>query len=109
VQTLGERARRAAVAFIENRAAMLERGGQLLAALSYRGVLARGFTLVRDAKGAPLHSANDVSPGLKLDIEFADGRVGARAEGERTSFPPPPPLKPRRRGGGNEGQGNLFG
>jgi exodeoxyribonuclease VII large subunit len=109
VHVLGERAHRAVVTFIVNRTAMLERGGQLLAALSYRGVLARGFALVRDAKGAPLHSANDVSPGLKLDIEFADGRVGARAEGERTSFPPPPQLKPRRRGGGGEGQGNLFG
>ncbi len=109
VSSLGERARRAAHGLIVQRAAAVERVGQLLAALSYRGVLARGFALVRDTKGRPVHSATDVSPGLRIDIEFADGKIGARAEGERTSFPPPPPLRPRRRSGGDEGQGNLFG
>ncbi len=108
-QLLAERAHRATVSLIVARAAMLDRAGQLLAALSYRGVLARGFALVRDTEGQPLRSASDVAPGLHMDIEFADGRVGARAEGERTSFPPPSPLKPRRRGGGGEGQGSLFG
>src|SRR4051794_24464718 len=107
-QLLAERAHRAATTLIVQRAALIERAGQLLAALSYRGVLARGFALVRDAKGHPLHSAADVTAGLPMSIEFADGRVGVRAEGEHTSFPPPPPLRPRRRGGGGEGQGSLF-
>ena len=52
--------------------------GQLLAAFSYRGVLARGFALVRDGDGHPLRSAAAVAGGMRLDIEFADGRVGAR-------------------------------
>ncbi len=49
-----ERARRAVRHLIAVRKARAERGGQLLAAFSYRGVLARGFTLVRDAAGRPL-------------------------------------------------------
>ena len=45
--------------------------------------------------------------GMRLDIEFADGRVAATADGE--SRPPPAKLKPRAGGGGQGGQGNLFG
>ena len=53
---------------------------QLLAALSYRGVLARGFALVRDRAGRPLRTAASVTIGTPMDIEFSDGHVGARAE-----------------------------
>ena len=66
---------------LRRQAAALERDGQLLAALSHRGVLARGFALVRDPDGRPLRAAAAVSPGMPLDIEFSDGRVRARAEG----------------------------
>ena len=67
--------------------------GQLLAALSYRGVLARGFALVRDAEGHAVHAAASVGPGAHLSIEFADGRVGATADADR---PPATsaPIKP---------------
>jgi exodeoxyribonuclease VII large subunit len=82
----------------------------VLAALSYQGVLARGFALVRGPAGTPLRSAAAVSAGLRLDIEFADGNVGAVAEGGRAK----PHLEPvrrsrRRRLLGDPGQGNLFG
>ena len=87
----------------------LRSAGQLLAAYSYRGVLARGFALVRDGDGRPLRTAAAVGPGTRLDIEFADGRVGATADGERAA-PPPAKSKPRTRGGGGSGgQGSLFG
>src|SRR4029078_447861 len=43
-----QRAERAAWTLLDNRAARLERAGQLLTAFSYRGVLSRGFALVRD-------------------------------------------------------------
>jgi exodeoxyribonuclease VII large subunit len=43
-------------------------------------VLARGFTLVRGADGAMLRRASDVKPGAALDIEFADGHIGAHAD-----------------------------
>jgi exodeoxyribonuclease VII large subunit len=103
------RARLAATALLQNRAARVERAGRLLTAVSYRGVLARGFALVRAADGKPLRSAAAVTPGLQLNIEFADGRVHATADGPTAAAPAPTsaPAKPPRRGG--EGQGNLFG
>ena len=82
-------------------------------AFSYREVLKRGFALVRDGEGRPLRAAADVSTGIRLDIEFADGRVGAIADGEARPTPTPVPrAKSRQRGGeGGQGggQGSLFG
>jgi len=105
----GDRARRAFRIFRERRGQRLRSAGQLLAAYSYRGVLARGFALVRDGDGRPLRTAAAVGSGMRLDIEFSDGRVGATADGEGTAQPPAKP-KPRSRGGGSSGgQGSLFG
>lgn len=110
VAELSERARRAVHASLRQRVALVERCGQLLNALSHRGVLARGFALVRDAAGRPLRKAAAVSAGMRLDIEFADGHVGARAEGAAASERALPAPKPRgRRGGDDSGQGSLFG
>jgi exodeoxyribonuclease VII large subunit len=105
--TLHARAERAMLALIDNRYARLERAERLLGAVSYRGVLARGFALVRNESGKPLRTAQSVQRGQRLDIEFSDGRV--RATAEATSMAPLPPKPRRRRGGGGEGQGNLFG
>ena len=102
------RATHAANALLQNRAARVERAERLLTAVSYRGVLARGFALVRAADGKPLRSAAAVTAGLQLTIEFADGRVHATADGAPTVAPAAAPAKPPRRGGG-EGQGSLFG
>ena len=105
----GDRARRAFRIFRDRRVERLRSAGQLLAAYSYRGVLARGFALVRDCDGYPLRTAAAVGPGTRLDIEFSDGRIGATADGERAA-PPPAKSKPRTRGGeGSGGQGSLFG
>jgi len=115
--TLLGRAGRATMAVIERRAAMVSRAGGVLGALSYQGVLARGFALVRDPDGQPVRTAAAVPSGMRLDIEFADGHLAAVAE------PPPPPgadsaapteepgpAKPRAgRPRGDPGQGNLFG
>jgi exodeoxyribonuclease VII large subunit len=93
-------------------AARYERAGQLLTAFSYRGVLQRGFALVRDGDGRPLRAAASVSTGMRLDIEFADGRVGATAGDAHVTpaAPPAPPFRRRRRrpSGEGEGQGSLF-
>ena len=105
-----ERGRRAAEAALDRRWTTLERAADLLAALSYHGVLARGFALVRDDGGRPLRSAAAVIPGLRLDIEFADGRVPALATGVGTSASTTTVARPRRRRvGTNPNQGNLFG
>ena len=68
--TLAGRAERAVCTLLDNRAARMERAGQLLGAFSYRGVLSRGFALVRDGEGHPLRTATSVQPGAPLDIEF---------------------------------------
>jgi exodeoxyribonuclease VII large subunit len=108
VASIAARGQRAVNVMLDRRAARLDRAGQLLAALSYRGVLARGFALVRDAAGRPLRAATAVTAGMRLDIEFADGRVGAVA-GEARITPEAAPQSPRRRrSGGGEGQGSLF-
>jgi exodeoxyribonuclease VII large subunit len=104
-----ERAGLAIKNFIAVRRARTERGAQLLAALSYRGVLARGFALVRDAAGETLRSAAAVTAGMPIEIEFADGRVGARTDGGGAlAKPGDAPGKPRGRRDGGSGQGDLF-
>jgi exodeoxyribonuclease VII large subunit len=67
-------------------------------------VLKRGFALVRDADGHPLRAAASVAAGARLEIEFADGRIGATADGG-TATTSAPREKPRK---GPAGQGNLF-
>ncbi len=111
------------MALLRQHQARVERAERLLAAFSYREVLKRGFALVRDGDGHPLRAAASVSGGMRLDIEFADGRVVATADGdspprERTPQPraveapaAPARLKPRAKSGGDGsgGQGSLFG
>jgi exodeoxyribonuclease VII large subunit len=108
VNVFGARAERAIWQLIAVREARAERVGQLLAAFSYRGVLARGFALVRDAAGTPLHTAAAAGPGTPVEIEFADGSVNARVEGARAArYRAEPARKPRQRRD-NSDQGSLF-
>ena len=80
---LAERARRALDTAMQRLDARIAHSGQLLTALSYRGVLARGFALVRDEHGHAVHAAAAVGPSAHLSIEFADGRVAATADADR--------------------------
>jgi exodeoxyribonuclease VII large subunit len=112
VTTFGGRSTLAIQHFITTRAARAERAARLLEAFSYRGVLGRGFALVRDTTGKPVRMAAGVKGGMRLDIEFTDGRVGAVADGE--SGVREPATKPGTRrgsgsGGQRGGQGSLFG
>lgn len=111
IAALGGRAVRAMSVVLDRRADRFERASQLLLAFSYRGVLERGFALVRDAAGRPLRAARSVSTGMRLDIEFSDGRVGAVAGDARVTPQAAPPFRRRRRrlsGGDDDGQGSLF-
>jgi exodeoxyribonuclease VII large subunit len=94
-QRLAERARRALLTTMQRLGARVAHSGQLLSALSYRGVLARGFALVRDVHGQPLHAAAAVGPNAHLTIEFADGRVGATADSDRPPASPAPDSAPK--------------
>jgi exodeoxyribonuclease VII large subunit len=117
VTACGNAARRAMLTLLSQRTARVERAERLLAAFSYREVLKRGFALVRDGEGHPLRSVSTVTCGAPLEIEFADGRLNAVADGaSRPSAAPvsvPRAAKARPRGGsgggGGEGQGSLFG
>jgi len=109
IAAFAERARRAIRQLIAVRQARAERDAQLLAAFSYRGVLDRGFALVRDGVGRPLHRAAAVAPGGRIEIEFADGRVGARADGMPAATKSESEAgKSRGRRDGTSGQGDLF-
>jgi exodeoxyribonuclease VII large subunit len=103
-----QRAERAVRTLIATRLARCERDAQLLAAFSYRGVLARGFALIRDAAGQPLHSATAAVAGMPIQIEFSDGRVGAHVDGASSADTPDEPTKLRAKRGGGAGQGDLF-
>jgi exodeoxyribonuclease VII large subunit len=107
VNVFAARAGRAIDNLLDARFARYERDAQLLAAFSYRGVLARGFALVRDRTGRPIRTATTVLPGTPLDVEFSDGHVGARAEVVSTT-PRAEPVRRRKRRGGDPGQGSLF-
>jgi exodeoxyribonuclease VII large subunit len=117
VASAAERAALAIGNVLAVRRGRTERDGQLLAAFSYRGVLARGFALVRDAAGETVRTATAVAAGMSIEIEFADGRIGARAEAvsppqpdresPKSSVEPPKP-RGRRDHGSVSGQGKLF-
>ncbi|HLZ03285.1 MAG TPA: exodeoxyribonuclease VII large subunit [Bradyrhizobium sp.] len=95
---LAERAERAMLTMLDRLEAQMLHSGQLLTALSYRSVLARGFALVRDEAGHPLHAAADVEAGARLELEFSDGRIAATAGTAQPVLPPqqPPATAPRR-------------
>jgi exodeoxyribonuclease VII large subunit len=75
--------------------ARLEGLGARLESVSYQAVLGRGFALVQDAEGAPLTTAAAVPPGAKLSLIFADGPLGATADGR--------PATRRRKEAGDQG------
>jgi exodeoxyribonuclease VII large subunit len=110
VERLAARMRRAYDERLQSRRAQLFSAGQLLGAMSYRGVLSRGFALVWDESQKPLWRAEEVRQAQRLEIEFADGKIGAIAGGRVGPPLTPPALLPRRRAkpDKDEGQGSLF-
>jgi exodeoxyribonuclease VII large subunit len=115
---LAERAHRALGTLLQRLDARIAHSGKLLSALSYRSVLDRGFALVRDQTGHPVHAASSVGPNAHLTVEFADGRVGVTADADRPAVAAPAsPVKPvaretkpaaPKRVGKPVDQGSLF-
>ena len=115
VLRLTERARRALATATQRLQARVAHSGQLLGALSYRSVLARGFALVRDEHGHALRAAASIGPGERLSLEFSDGRVGATADADRPAATSPaksaasePKASAPKRVAKPVGQGSLF-
>lgn len=98
-----------------NRVGMLRRmfntQAQLLGALSYQSVLARGYALVWDADGTMVRKAEAISPGDAIELQFSDGRTNATASSstpggfEPAALKKPAKTRKPRKGGG---QGSLF-
>ena len=76
---------------IQKAAERLAAHSQLLDSYSYKGVLERGFALVRDATGGPVTRAAGIGKGHTVEIEFFDGTRGAVIDGD----PPRGPAKSR--------------
>ena len=76
-----DRLAKAATARLERDRARLERAAGLLDALSYQGVLQRGYALVRDADGAVVRSAETPEPSQPVTLTFADGSRQAVIDG----------------------------
>lgn len=72
-----ERLVRAEARHLGDLARRLDGTGKLLESYSYHGVLKRGYAVVRDAEGKPVRMAAGQNAGDALDIEFADGHLGA--------------------------------
>jgi exodeoxyribonuclease VII large subunit len=115
VLRLAERARRALLTTTTRLQAQVAHRGQLLGALSYRSVLARGFALVRDEQGHAVRAAAGVGPGARLDLEFSDGHVAATADTDRPAATGPakpvasePKAATPKRIVKPVGQGSLF-
>ncbi len=89
----------------------LTQAERLLATLSHKAVLARGFALVKGADGAVIKQAAELAPGMGLSLEFADGTADAVATSgparPKTTARPAGKSQPARdKEGGN--QGSLF-
>ncbi|MGK2741366.1 exodeoxyribonuclease VII large subunit [Tepidicaulis sp. LMO-SS28] len=68
---MGERLARAQKRALGDLAARLQQSERLLESFSYKNVLGRGFALVRDGEGKPVHASAGLSAGEALEIEFA--------------------------------------
>jgi exodeoxyribonuclease VII large subunit len=98
---------------LERARTSLSQADRLMATLSHKAVLARGFALVRDADGTVLKRASEVAAGAALSIEFADGTTNAiatsgsaiAASGEAK---PKPVARPAAKVKEPGNQGSLF-
>ncbi len=82
--------------------AQLEGISRVLDGISYKGVLERGFVLVRSADGAIRRRADAVKSGEALTLTFVDGTRDAVAGGASSGAPKPRVTKPSGK------QGDLF-
>lgn len=104
-KTLGGRLARSFRARFHEDRNRLDGLARVLEGISYRGVLERGFALVRGADGSIRRRAEAIRAGERLTLTFADGAREAVAGGAPISAPSaakPRVTKPKA------GQGDLF-
>jgi exodeoxyribonuclease VII large subunit len=82
LRTLRSRLDRAPLLLVERKRAALDSAAGRLRALSHQATLRRGYAIVRTDSGI-LRSAAAVSPGQRVEVELAEGGLGARVEETR--------------------------
>jgi exodeoxyribonuclease VII large subunit len=75
----GQRLTRAPSLLLERKRARLDGVAGRLRALSPRATLERGYAIVRTEAGI-VRAARTIAPGAALDVELAEGSLGARVE-----------------------------
>nr|WP_321458212.1 exodeoxyribonuclease VII large subunit [uncultured Cohaesibacter sp.] len=73
------RLNRVSLLTVEQKRKQLDAASRLLESLSHKGVLKRGFALVRDRNGNLIRRADEINPGSPLSLSFADGSINATA------------------------------
>ncbi len=108
LEQVGDRLKRHSNDLLVQGQRQVDQAAKLLESYSFHSVLTRGFALVRDQDGAPVLAAAGTRTGDALQIQFADGRIGARVTDAPTTAPRPVAAPPRRRDGGGGNQGSLL-
>lgn len=103
---LTRRGTQAVVLRLERLRGRVIQADRLMASLSHKAVLARGFALVRDADGAVIKQAAEVASGMALSLEFADGIADAVAI--TGTAKPKAVAKPTAKAKEPGNQGSLF-
>ncbi|MEM9330157.1 MAG: exodeoxyribonuclease VII large subunit [Pseudomonadota bacterium] len=87
--------------------ARVDQADRLLESLSYKAVLDRGYSVVRDADGAMISSAKAVQIGDGFEVELKDGKIAGVASGQLKK---PSKTKPKAAEATPEktDQGSLF-
>jgi exodeoxyribonuclease VII large subunit len=99
LEARGERLDRSGATLMAPRRAALEGLARTLASLGPQSVLTRGYAIVRDGSGVVVTQSAVAAKAAMLELEFGDGRVGARPEVPRPMVRgKAPPV----------GQGSLF-
>merc|ERR1711969_478792 len=81
----GRRADAAVDRILADRRRAVAQHTRMLASLSHRNVLARGFALVRDDAGELVASVASLSTGQAVNIEFQDGNISAVTAGSASA------------------------
>ena len=87
LKTLEARARRCEDVHLNRDRQRLAALSRVLEGISYRGVLERGFVLVRNTEGKIHRRAAEIKAGEGLQLVFADGEKSVRAEGVASPAP----------------------
>ena len=111
LQAYAERLELSGNQYINRSSDKLDSMSSLLESYSYRNVLRRGFSVVRNEGGQVVQSIESAKTGTQATIEFYDGSCDV-VFGNDDDFTPPQPIeKPKKMKSKvtkSEGQGSLF-